>query len=673
MPTASNSLRLFSFLLLSLLFSFAVAAAAATAAPSVSSPLPSDAVSLLSFKAKADLDNKLLYTLNERFDYCQWRGVKCVQGRVVRFDTQGFGLRGYFAPNTLTRLDQLRVLSLHNNSLSGPIPNLAALVNLKSLFLDHNSFSGYFPPSILSLHRLRILDLSHNNLTGLIPVELSGLDRLSSLRLEWNQFNGTVPPLNQSSLLIFNVSGNNLTGPIPVTPTLSRFGVSSFSWNPNLCGEIINKQCRSSSPFFESPGARAGAAPSPTPLWQSTQAQGVVLSTPSSKKHVGTPLILGFVIGMGVLIVSLVCLFALVCKHSRKTPKSNPMPEPKAEPEPEPEPEPVMAALDMCNTNTAEMRQQENEMEGEAKRVQQVVGKSGNLVFCVGEPQLYNLDQLMRASAEMLGRGSIGTTYKAVLDNQLIVSVKRLDASKTAITSGEVFERHMESVGGLRHPNLVPIRAYFQAKEERLVIYDYQPNGSLFSLIHGSRSTRAKPLHWTSCLKIAEDVAQGLAYIHQASKLVHGNLKSSNVLLGAEFEACITDYCLAALADLPANENPDSAGYRAPETRKSSRRATAKSDVYAFGVLLLELLSGKPPSQHPFLAPIDMSGWVRAMRDDDGGEDNRLALLVEVASVCSLTSPEQRPAMWQVSKMIQEIKNSIMVEDNSGGASFGFS
>ena len=189
----------------------------------------------------------------------------------------------------------------------------------------------------------------------------------------------------------------------------------------------------------------------------------------------------------------------------------------------------------------------------------------------------------------------------------------------------------------------------------------------------GSRSTRAKPLHWTSCLKIAEDVAQGLAYIHQASKLVHGNLKSSNVLLGSDFEACITDYCLAAFADLSANENPDSAGYKAPETRKSSRRATVKSDVYAFGVLLLELLSGKPPSQHPFLVPTDMPGWVRAMRDDDCGEDNQLQLLVQVASVCSVTSPEQRPAMWQVLKMIQEIKDRAMVEDNSGGASFGIS
>lgn len=113
------------------------------------------------------------------------------------------------------------------------------------------------------------------------------------------------------------------------------------------------------------------------------------------------------------------------------------------------------------------------------------VAKSGSLVFCAGEAQVYTLDQLMRGSAEMLGKGTMGTTYKAVLDNRLIVSVKRLDAVKLAGVTQEVFERHMESVGGLRHPNLVPLRAYFQAKEERLLVYDYQPNGSLFSLIHG--------------------------------------------------------------------------------------------------------------------------------------------------------------------------------------------
>ena len=109
-----------------------------TLASSAPPMLPSDAVSLLSFKRLADQDNKLLYSLNERYDYCEWQGVKCAQGRVVSFVAQSMGLRGPFPPHTLTSLDQLRVLSLRNNSLFGPIPDLSPLVNLKSFFLDHS-------------------------------------------------------------------------------------------------------------------------------------------------------------------------------------------------------------------------------------------------------------------------------------------------------------------------------------------------------------------------------------------------------------------------------------------------------------------------------------------------------------------------------------------------------
>lgn len=186
----------------------------------------------------------------------------------------------------------------------------------------------------------------------------------------------------------------------------------------------------------------------------------------------------------------------------------------------------------------------------------------------------------------------------------------------------------------------------------------------------GSKSTRAKPLHWTSCLKIAEDVAQGLSYIHQAWRLVHGNLKSSNVLLGPDFEACVTDYCLSVLAnpssDL-ADVDPCSAVYKAPEARNSNHQATtSKSDVYAFGILLLELLTGKAPSQLPFLAPDEMVEWLRSARADEGGaagEDNRMEMLLEVGMACSVTSPEQRPTMWQVLKMLQEIKESVLTDD----------
>lgn len=472
--------------LLALLLSLATIALSSS--KSLPLQLPSDAVSLLSFKSKADLDNKLLYALNERFDYCQWQGVKCAQGRVVRLQLQGFGLRGLFPPHTLARLDQLRVLSLRNNSLSGPVPDLSPLLNLKSLYLGGNHFYGAFPPSVLALHRLRMLDLSYNNFSGPIPIGLAALDRLNALRLEWNRFNGTLPPLNQSFLLIFNVSGNNLTGPVPATPAFSRFGASSFLWNSGLCGEILNKACSSRTPFFDSPNA-TGPNASSQPLEQSAQSQGVVLSPPSSsEKHKKTGLILGISIGVSVLIAALLCLCAAVRTQKSQTP-TKPTMDAASDDAAGSYRSSYPTVISMATKADDRVREGGGELGiSKPKTIVEVqrVQKSGNLVFCAGEAPLYSLEQLMRASAELLGRGTIGTTYKAVLDNQLIVTVKRLDAGKTAVTSSEAFERHMEAMGGLRHPNLVPVRAYFQAKGERLVIYEYQPNGSLCNLIHGN-------------------------------------------------------------------------------------------------------------------------------------------------------------------------------------------
>nr|TKR78855.1 putative inactive receptor kinase [Populus alba] len=644
------------------LLCFFITLVASSTTPASNLSAPPDATALLAFKYKADLNKNLPFSQNTTFHFCQWPGVKCFQQKIIRLVLRDSDLGGIFAPKTLTSLDQLRVLGLQNNSLTGPIPyDLSKLTNLKSLFLDHNSFSGSFPPPLISLHRLRTLDLSYNNLSGPIPSALISLDRLYYLRLDRNLFNGSIPPLNQSSLLTLNVSFNNLSGAIPVTPTLLRFDLSSFSSNPSLCGKIIHKECHPASPFFGPSPAAVTVAPPPAVVISQNQAfQGVDLAQNGQKmKHKKDVLIIGFSSGAFVLIGSVIC-FVIAAKKQKTQKKSTAATASAGIIGPTAESVAVM-----------QIDRQENELEERVKRVQGLhVGKSGSLAFCAGEAHLYTLDQLMRGSAELLGRGTMGTTYKAVLDNRLIVCVKRLDASKLSDGSKEVFEQHMESVGGLRHPNLVPLRAYFQAREERLLIYDYQPNGSLFSLIHGSKSTRAKPLHWTSCLKIAEDVAQGLSYIHQAWRLVHGNLKSSNVLLGPDFEACVSDYCLAVLANSPIDDedDPDATAYKAPETRSSSQQATSKSDVYAFGVLLLELITGKPPSLLPLLVPQDVVNWVRSTRghhqDEGAGEDNRLEMLLEVAIACSLTSPEQRPTMWQVLKMLQEIKETVLLEDS---------
>ncbi|MBA0720696.1 hypothetical protein Golax_008305 [Gossypium laxum] len=640
--------RLRLLLLLQRLFSILLLVLCGEAAKLLTSP---EATALLGFQSKADLRNHLGFSRNASIPFCDWQGVTCYQQKVVRLILEDLSLGGVFAPKTLSQLGQLRVLSLQNNSLTGPIPDLSALVNLKTLFLDHNFFTGSFPVSTLSFHRLRTLDLSYNNLTGNIPNSLAYLDRLYYLRLDRNWFNGTIPPFNQSSLKTFNISGNNLTGAIPVTPTLQRFDFSSFLWNPGLCGEIIHKECHP-RPHFFGPTAAVVAPPPTVVLGQSAEEHGVELAQPQpiSKQHKRTAIIIGFSIGVFVLIGSLLCFVLAVRKQTDKKQSTA-----AAESDDGAVAAQAAAVIQM---------EQETELEEKVKRVQGMqVAKSGNLIFCAGEAQLYSLDQLMRASAELLGRGTVGTTYKAVLDNRTVVTVKRLDAGKLAATTKEMFEQHMESVGGLRHPNLVPLRAYFQAKEERLLIYDFQSNGSLFSLIHGSKSTRAKPLHWTSCLKIAEDVAQGLSYIHQAWRLVHGNLKSTNVLLGPDFEACLADYCLAALVTSVHEEDPDGIARKPPEIRNSNHQATSKSDVFTYGVLLLELLSGKPPSQHPLLAPDEMMHWLRSCREDDGGDDERLGMLLEVAISCSLSSPEQRPTMWQILKMLQEIKEAVLMEN----------
>ncbi|KAK1323115.1 putative inactive receptor kinase [Acorus calamus] len=636
-----------------------------------SPPLPPDALALLAFKTTTDASDRLHFPTQNQTQpnpHCEWVGVKCsIDGRVVRLVLEGLSLRGLFSDDTLTRLSQLRLLSLSNNSLHGPLPDLSPLSGLRSLYLANNAFSGAFPASLLSLRRIRTVDLSHNSLTGSIPISAAAqLDRVYCLSLEFNAFVGSVPPFNQSSLKVFNVSHNNLTGPVPVTTTLSVLGESAFFGNPGLCGEVVRRECPSHLSFFTGGGNRSSASTSsaaPATMQNGQLQEGILLpsTTASASSTAAAPSILrrrgrgaaigGFSVGLLLLIGSLIAIsIALKKRHKTQLLLYN---DEKTE---QPEPSVTEGSSTVVAVEATAAVEKAREM-----------GKSGCLVFCAGEAGDYTMEQLMRASAEMLGRGTVGTTYKAtMMDGLRVVTVKRLDAWKgdgagtSAGLSKEGFERGMDEVGGLRHSNLVPLRAYFHAKQERLLIYDYQPNGSLFLLMHGSKSTRAKPLHWTSCLKIAEDIAQGLAYIHQTSRLVHGNLKSSNVLLGADFEACLSDYCLSFLRSDESFNNDDTAedssGYQAPEMRKSNHGHTVKSDVFAFGVLLLELLTGKPPSQHPLYIAENLPQWVRSVREDEGSEDERLIMLVDIAATCVRVTPDSRPTAWQVLKMIQEVK-----------------
>ncbi|KAH9698709.1 protein kinase domain-containing protein [Citrus sinensis] len=613
-----------------------------------------DTEALLSLKSSLDPFNRLSSWKNGDRDVCKWQGIKeCLNGRVTKLVLEHLNLTGTLDEKVINQLDQLRVLSFKGNSISGQIPNLLGLVNLKSLYLNDNNFSGKFPGSLSSLHRLKIIVLANNQISGPIPESLPNLKRLYMLYLQDNKFTGPIPPFNQTNLRFFNVSNNDLSGQIPVTPALVRFNASSFLLNINLCGEQIQNPCKSISP-----------GPALSPAYP---------TKPSSKKHKRVKIIAASV-GGGLALFLLICIVCLVSRKRNKKGRSS-----------EVRGKGIVGGEGLERGEASGAGGGNAGGDGGGKFSWEGEGL-GSLVFCgPGDQQMsYSLEDLLKASAETLGRGTIGSTYKAVLESGFIVTVKRLkDARYPRL---EEFRRHMDILGRLRHPNLVPLRAYFQAKEERLLVYDYFPNGSLFSLIHGTRTSGGgKPLHWTSCLKIAEDLASGLLYIHQNPGLTHGNLKSSNVLLGADFESCLTDYGLGSFRNPDSVEEPSATSlfYKAPECREIWKQPTQQADVYSFGVLLLELLTGKTPFQDLVLEHgSDIPRWVRSVREEEteSGDDppssneaseEKLQALLNIAIACVSLAPENRPVMREVSKMIRDSRAEAQMSSNSSDHSPG--
>ncbi|CAH1414792.1 unnamed protein product [Lactuca virosa] len=620
--------------------------------------LSDDREALLALKSSIDPSNSLQWNGT---DFCKWEGVReCLRGRVSKLVLENVNLRGTLDSRSLNQLDQIRVLSLKQNSISGEIPELSGLANLKSLYLSYNNFSGEFPASLTTLHRLKTIVLSGNRLSGDIPDSLLNVQRLYILYLDDNRFTGKIPPLNQSGLRYLNLSSNQLSGEIPATPVLVRFNSTSFTDNVDLCGDAFGIPCT----FAPSPSFSPA---NPTP--PST-------SKSHNRRKIKKIVIIAGSVGVFLLLCAVIALLVICLKKKQKK-----VPEVGAKGT-----EAVSAvggagggAASSSGKNGGSGLTPEGE-EG---------GGMGKLVFFGGGdmPEMsYSLEDLLKASAETLGRGTVGSTYKAVMESGFIVTVKRLkDARYPRV---EEFRRHVDVIGRLRHQNLVPLRAYFQAKEERLLVYDYFPNGSLFSLIHGSRtSAGGKPLHWTSCLKIAEDLATGLLYIHQNPGLTHGNLKSSNVLLGSDFESCLTDYGLMSFRnpDFPEESSASSLFYRAPESRDPRKPITQQADVYSFGVLLLELLTGKTPFQDLVLEHgSDIPKWVKSVREEEtesgdeptssGNEaaEEKLAALLNIAMACVSIAPENRPVMKEVLRMIRETRaEAAHVSSNSSDHSPG--
>ncbi|XP_050228824.1 leucine-rich repeat receptor-like protein kinase PXC1 [Mercurialis annua] len=586
-----------------------------------------------------------------------WAGVKCsASGRVIFLSLPSHSLRGPIS--SLSLLDQLRVLDLHDNRLNGSVLSITNCTNLRLLYLNGNDFSDEIPPEISSLKRLVRLDLSDNNIHGVIPNGLTNLTRLLTLRLQNNELSGEIPDLSNSLPILkeLNFSNNELSGRLPDN-LFKKFGESSFSGNEGICG--------SSSPLPECSltggNVPADSSSSQTvPSNPSSIPQTPLLTTQDkTKSHKGLShgAIAAIVIANCVALLVLTSfLVAYFCGRERSGSSK-------------------VGSERRKSTASSYGGSEKKYSNGNDSDGTNATDKS-RLVF-FDRRQQFQLEDLLRASAEMLGKGNLGSVYKAVLDDGCVVAVKRL---KDANPCGrKEFEQYMDVIGKLKHQNIVRFRAYYYAKEEKLLVYDYLPNGSLHSLLHGNRGPGRIPLDWTTRISLVLGASRGLVKIHEeynASKIPHGNVKSSNVLLDKNGVACISDFGLSLLLN-PVHAIARMGGYKAPE-QAEIKRLSQKADVYSFGVLLLEVLTGKEPSQYPGSTRprveeeepvVDLPKWVRSVVKEEWTAEvfdqellryknieEELVSMLHVGLACVVSQPEKRPTMAEVVKMIEDIR-----------------
>ncbi|BAT83488.1 hypothetical protein LR48_Vigan03g036200 [Vigna angularis] len=527
--------------------------------------------------------------------------------------------------------DENRVLNLKlsNMGLKGEFPRgIKNCSSMTGLDFSLNRLSNTIPADISTLLTYATtIDLSSNDFTGEIPASLSNCTYLNTLRLDQNQLSGQIPS-NLSQL-----------------PRLKAFSVS----NNLLTGPV---------PAFNASVADAGSYANNSGL-----CGGPLDACHANSAKSNTAVIAGAAVG-GVTVAALglgIGMFFYVRRISYR--------------KKEEDPEGNKWARSLKGTKTIKVSMFEKEI------------------------SKMNLNDLMKAtnnfsSSNIIGSGRSGTVYKAVLPDGTSLMVKRLQESQH---SEKEFMSEMAILGTVKHRNLVPLLGFCLAKRERLLVYKNMPNGTLHDQLHPEAGVCT--MDWAVRLKIAIGAAKGLAWLHHSCnpRILHRNISSKCILLDADFEPKISDFGLARLMNpidthlsTFVNGEFGDLGYVAPEYTKTLV-ATPKGDIYSFGTVLLELVTGERPT-HVAKAPETFKGnlveWIsqqssnaklHAVIDESllgNGVDQEVFQFLKVACNCVSEMPKERPTMFEVYQLLRAIglnynftvEDEIMLPVDSGDA-----
>lgn len=372
----------------------------------------------------------------------KWAGVMCFEGIITGLHLTNMGLSGTIDIDALNQIPGLRTISLMNNNFSGPMPEFNKLGVLKALLLSGNAFSGEIASDFFShLNSLKKVWLNGNKFTGNIPDSLAQLTHLIELHLENNQFTGSIPQFKQG-ITSLDLSNNKLEGEIPAS--LSKYNVNVFAGNEGLCGKPLEKVC------------------STTPPQSSFQSVSEEENAHNNKLLVG-----GVVAAMVIVLI-----YALLSSKNHIEDDFSQLGK-------------QTSMNDMVEVHVPSSHKRESTRKGGAGSHHKNNGSMTDLIMVNDEKGSFGLSDLMKAAAEVLGNGGLGSAYKAVMSFGLSVAVKRMREMNRLGRDG--FDAEMRRFGRLRHRNILTPLAYHYRREEKLLVSEYIPKGSLLYVLHGKR------------------------------------------------------------------------------------------------------------------------------------------------------------------------------------------
>uniref|UniRef100_A0A166A421 Protein kinase domain-containing protein n=1 Tax=Daucus carota subsp. sativus TaxID=79200 RepID=A0A166A421_DAUCS len=520
----------------------------------------------------------------------------------------------------------LAVLDMSKNSLTGAIPLALGDINkLQYLNLSKNSLVGGIPDSIEELKALDILDMSQNQLNGSIPTKIGEAVSLRDLRLENNFLSGKIPTSIEkcTSLTSLVLSRNSLTGSIPAAfAKLINLQTIDLSFN-QLTGTLPRQMANLDHLLSFN--------------ISHNQVQDSIPANPSHRKKLLSISALIAIGAAATIIIGVIAITVLNLRVHSATPHS-------------------ASAFTLAGGDGFSSSPTTD-------------ANSGKLVMFSGDPDFSTEAHALLNKDCELGRGGFGAVYRTVLKDGRSVAIKKLTVS-SLVKSQEEFEREVKKLGKIHHRNLVAIEGYYWTPSLQLLIYEFVSGGNLYKHLH--EGSGGNFLSWNARFTIILGIAKSLAHLHQMN-IIHYNLKSSNILIDSLGEPKVADSGLARLLPMIdryvlSSKIQSALGYMAPEFGCKTVKITEKCDVYGFGILALEVVTGRRPVEYKEDDVVVLCDMVRGALEEGRVEecvDERLKdkfppdeaiPVMKLGLICTSHVPSNRPDMAEVINILELIR-----------------